>query len=40
MHPPPPPLKKTKKKLNRPQKFVEGYFYKQREDDFVDVYTQ
>jgi hypothetical protein len=36
---PPSPVKQ-KRKSKQVQKFVEGYFYKQSEDDFVDVYTQ
>jgi hypothetical protein len=36
---PPSPLKK-KKKIKQAQKFVEGYFYKKSENDFVDVYAQ
>jgi hypothetical protein len=31
---------KQKRKSKQVQKFVEGYFYKQSEDDFVDVYAQ
>ena len=36
---PPSPLKQ-KRKSKQVQKFFEGYFYKQSEDDFVDVYAQ
>jgi hypothetical protein len=36
---PPSPVKQ-KRKRKQVHKFVEGYFYKQSEDDFVDVYAQ